>query len=130
MSSFCTVINCMDGSVQLPVNKFLKKRFHTAHVDTITAPGPNLILARGDDLTAVDAILHGVEISVEQHGSNQIAVVGHAACVSNPAPKGEQFVHLRMAYDRLRDAFPDCEITTLWVSLKGRIEEISFGRET
>jgi hypothetical protein len=129
MDSFCTVINCMDGRMQLPVIKFLQKRFHAEYVDSITAPGPNLILAKGEDLNAVDAILRCVEISVGKHGSTGIAIVGHEDCAGNPADKGEQFLHLRLAYDRIHDAFPDCEITTLWVSIKGHIEEIPFGQQ-
>lgn len=127
MHSFCTVINCMDGRMQLPVIKFMQKRFHAEYVDSITAPGPNLILAKGEDLTAIDSIMSCVEVSVNKHGSTSIAIVGHEDCAGNPADKPEQFVHLRLAYDRVRDAFPDCEVITLWVPLKGRIEEVPFG---
>ncbi|MBT3297066.1 MAG: hypothetical protein HN919_09620 [Verrucomicrobia bacterium] len=130
MGSFCTVINCMDGRMQLPVIAFLQKRFHAEYVDSITAPGPNLILAKGEDLNAVDGILRCVEISVGKHGSTGIAIVGHEDCAGNPADKGEQFLHLRLAYDRIHDAFPDCEITTLWVSIKGYVEEIPFGQQS
>ncbi len=44
--SFCTTINCMDGRVQLPVIKYLQKHFNVDYVDSITEPGPNLILAK------------------------------------------------------------------------------------
>ncbi len=127
MSSFCTVINCMDGRMQLPVIKFLQKRFHAKHVDTITAPGPNLILAKGDDLMLVEHIMRCLDISVSKHGSTSIAIVGHEDCAGNPTEKGEQFIHLRLAHDRVKDAFPDCDVTTLWVTVKGRIEEVPFG---
>jgi len=33
--SYCTVINCMDGRVQLPVIKYLKERFDVDYVDSI-----------------------------------------------------------------------------------------------
>ena len=38
---FCTVINCMDGRVQLPVIRHMKERFNAEYVDSITEPGPN-----------------------------------------------------------------------------------------
>ena len=38
--SFATAINCLDGRVQEPVAKFLKKKFGASYVDAITAPGP------------------------------------------------------------------------------------------
>ena len=44
--SYCTVINCMDGMVQLPAINYLKERFEVDYVDSITGPGPNLILAQ------------------------------------------------------------------------------------
>ncbi len=47
---FGTVINCMDGRVQLPVIAYLQKRFNVTYVDTITEAGPNLLLAQGEDL--------------------------------------------------------------------------------
>jgi len=42
---FCTVINCIDGRIQLPVIEYLKIRFNVEYVDTITEAGPNLILS-------------------------------------------------------------------------------------
>ena len=43
--NFCTVINCMYGRVQLPVNKYLQKRFNVEFVDTITEAGPVFIIS-------------------------------------------------------------------------------------
>jgi hypothetical protein len=53
---FITVINCMDGRVQLPVNNWLRKRFNANFVDTITEPGPNRILATNRPKFLVDSI--------------------------------------------------------------------------
>jgi hypothetical protein len=117
----------MDGRMQLPVIKFLQKRFKAEYVDSVNAPGPNLILAQGEDLTTIDFIMRCLEISVGKHGSTSIAIVGHEDCAGNPSEKVEQFIHLRLAYDRVKDAFPDCDVTTLWVTAKGRIEEVPFG---
>lgn len=47
--SFCTVINCIDGRVQMPVNQYMQQRFKVKYVDTITEPGPNLILVRKNE---------------------------------------------------------------------------------
>ncbi|MGI9568583.1 MAG: carbonic anhydrase, partial [Desulfobulbia bacterium] len=32
---FCSVISCMDGRVQLPVIRYLQKRFNVDYVDSI-----------------------------------------------------------------------------------------------
>ena len=88
--SFCTAINCMDGRIQLPVIAFLTRRFAVEHVDMITEPGPNRILARQTDASLIESILDRIRISVERHGSVGIAVVGHHDCAGNPAGQAEQ----------------------------------------
>ena len=67
--SFCTVINCMDGRVQLPVIEYLQKRFNVEDVDSITEPGPNLILAKQPESELAGSIINRVRVSVEQHRS-------------------------------------------------------------
>jgi len=62
---FCTVVNCMDGRVQLPVNSFLEERFRADYVDTVTEAGPNSILAERYISTLVESIIDRVRISVE-----------------------------------------------------------------
>ena len=124
---FATVLTCMDGRIQIPVHGYLSKRFETGWIDTVTEPGIVKILAEGQPTALLDSIHNRVDISTCGHGSTQIAIVAHADCAGNPTEKGEQFIHLRLAYDRVKDAFPECEVTTLWVTLKGRIEEVPFG---
>ena len=43
--SFCTVVNCMDGRVQLPVIRYLQDRIEVLYVDSVTEPGPVRSLA-------------------------------------------------------------------------------------
>ena len=121
--SFCTVVNCMDGRVQLPVIRYLKKQFGALYVDTVTEPGPSRVLAEGDDRGAVESILRRVRISLEKHGSRQIAVVAHEDCAGNPTDKRTQVQHLRAAAGFLRDAFPGTAVRALWVNLDGDIQE-------
>ena len=80
---FCTAVNCMDGRVQIPVIEFLRKRFGVEHVDTITEPGPNRILALHSDGGPAASILSRVALSVEKHGSVGIAVAGHFDCAGS-----------------------------------------------
>ena len=83
--TFGTVINCMDGRVQLPVNDWLKKRYNLDFIDTITEPGPELVLAESSDNSTIQSIKKKVEISVSRHKSNLVAIVGHMDCAGNPA---------------------------------------------
>ncbi len=123
--SFCTAINCMDGRVQLPVIRFLQKRFDVDYVDAITEPGPNLILAEQTDPQAVESILRRVGISVNKHGSVGIAVVGHYDCAGNPADKDEQLAQTRTAVAFLGKHYPAVEIIGLWVDEDWNVSESS-----
>lgn len=124
MDSFCTAINCMDGRVQMPVSTFLRERFGVDYVDEITEPGPNCILANGEDAVCAESILRRVRISVERHGSVGIAVVGHHDCAGNPAPKDEQIEQVNRAVALLRDRFPGVEIIGIWVDERWIAAEI------
>ena len=64
---FCTVINCMDGRIQMPVIQYLCRRFNVEWVDSITEPGPNLILSEKKDDLLVQSIIKRLDISVNKH---------------------------------------------------------------
>ncbi len=125
--SFCTAINCMDGRVQLPVIKYLQDHFDAEYVDAVTEPGPNRILAHRKNPELTDSILARVNISVEQHGSVGIAVVGHHDCAGNPAAREEQSRHVREAIRFLREHYAQAEIIGLWVNAHWAVEKITGG---
>lgn len=124
---FCTVINCIDGRVQLPVINHLQKRFNTKYVDSITEPGPNLILAEQNNSNLVEHILGKLKISIEKHNSVGIAIVGHYDCAGNPAPKEKQIVHIQKAIQFLRRQYEKIEIVGLWVSENLEVHDITSG---
>jgi carbonic anhydrase len=128
---FCSVINCMDGRVQLPVINYLRKRFNVDYVDSITEAGPNLILSEDKNINSIQAILDRLKISVENHNSVGIAIVGHYDCAGNPAPQDNQIMHIQMAIKLLRQRYQDIEIIGLWVDKNWKVYEVnedqSFG---
>jgi carbonic anhydrase len=121
---FCTVINCMDGRVQLSVIKYLQKRFNAKYVDSITEAGPNLILSKREDDVLVKAILDRLKISVEKHNSVGIAIVGHYDCAGNPASKDDQIIHIQKAMHFLRQHYEDMKIIGLWVDENWDVSEV------
>ena len=125
--SFCTAVNCMDGRVQLPVIRYLRDRFNAEYVDSITEPGPNLILAKRTDEDLVQSILRRVRISVERHSSVGIALAGHHECAGNPATRQEQKQHLIAGIEFLRRQYPNIPIIGLWVDEKWRVHEVFDG---
>jgi Putative carbonic anhydrase len=121
---FCTAINCMDGRVQLPVITYLQNRFNAEHVDIVSEPGPNHLLANRHEPELVNSILNRVDISVHKHHSRGMAVIGHHDCAGNPASEEEQLLHTREAVAMLREKYPDMEIIGLWVDENWEVSEI------
>lgn len=119
---FYTVVNCMDGRVQLPVIDYIKSRFDVEFVDSITEAGPNRMLAEGD--ARVDGILARVNISVQKHDSAGIAVAGHHDCAGNPAPKDAQLKHIKAAVQFMQTRYPGLPVAGLWVDENWRVNEV------
>jgi len=127
---FCTAINCMDGRVQLPVINYLRNRFDAEYVDSITEPGPILILSERKDADLVQSILRRVDISVEKHKSGGIAVVGHADCAGNPVGKEEQIAQIQSSAHLLRQKYESMEVIGLWVDEQWSVSEVDTSEPT
>lgn len=124
---FCTAISCIDGRIQLPVIKYLQARFNADYVDLITETGPNLFLSAQRESRSVESILAKLRISVSNHDSVGIAVVGHHDCAGNPAPKAEQLAHIRDSIAFLQQHCQELEIIGLWVDENRDTSEIQGG---
>lgn len=122
--SFGTVINCMDGRIQLPVINFLRERFGVDYIDNITAAGPVGVLSSRSDKQAVQSIIDRVDISVNCHKSDKIAVVGHYDCAGVNA---EQQEHEKMVADSvefIRKKYPRTDVIALWVDSNWKVSEL------
>jgi len=115
----------MDGRVQLPVIEYLQKRFNAEHVDMITEPGPNLILAAREKTKLVESILARLKISVEKHHSTAVAIVAHHDCAGNPTTKGQQILHLQDALIFIKQQYSQIEVIGLWVDENLQANEIT-----
>ncbi len=122
--TFCTVINCMDGRIQLPVLNFLRERLGVAYVDNITEAGPIKFLAEQNDQGVIQDIFNRINISINQHGSTAISVVAHYDCLGNPRPESEQRVQLDKAVKFLSEHYPEMELLALWVDSDWCVHEI------
>ncbi len=122
---FCSVISCMDGRIQLPVIKYLQKRFNVDYVDTITEAGPNLILSEGKNIDSIQGILNRLEISVKKHNSVGIGIVGHHDCAGNPTTQDIQIVQIQKAIKLLRQQYENIDIIGLWVDQNWEVHEVS-----
>jgi len=115
MVNFVTAINCMDGRVQIPVIYWMKKRYKVEYVDMITEPGPNKILAENTNSTLTNSIKQRVEISVNKHRSNIIAIIGHHDCAGNPSDKNTQMTQLADSVKIIKSWNLPAEVISLWI---------------
>lgn len=121
--SFCTAINCMDGRIQLPVNTYLRDRLGVDYVDTVTEPGPVQFLANAPECDVTRSILRRVNVSIDKHGSTYVAIIAHADCAGNPAPKEQQIIQLSVAVDFLAKRYPNVRTLGLWVNEQLSVSE-------
>ena len=120
---FCTVICCMDGRIQRPINEYLRKRFKAEYVDTITEAGPIMLLSEQKNMPAIDLILDRLNISIEIHKSVGLAISGHYDCARNPAEKDVQINQIKDSIKFIKKYYPDIEIIGLWVDKNWSVVE-------
>jgi hypothetical protein len=125
--SYCTVINCIDGRVQLPAAAFLKERFNADHVDVITEAGPNRILAEQTNTALLESVFGRLRISVEKHHSLGIAIAGHHDCAGNPSAQEDQASDTVAAVKYIREhvsQYKDIDVIGLWIDENWTVSEI------
>ena len=123
--TFCTAINSMDGRTQLPVIHFLQTRFAAEYVDLITEPGPNAILAQDPYGSTVRSIENRLRISIRNHQSVGIAIVGHHDCAGNPADNDQQKTQTLAAARFLRRKYPAIPAIALWIDQTWTVSELN-----
>ncbi|RMF59193.1 MAG: hypothetical protein D6748_06965 [Calditrichaeota bacterium] len=122
---FCTVINCIDGRIQIPVIEYLQQRFNALYVDSITVPAPNLILAEQKDKLVIEQIMDRISISIDIHNSVGMSIVAHHDCARNPSPRVQQLIHLEKSLNFLTSRF-ELPVIALWVDENWQVHEINF----
>ena len=113
--TFATVINCMDGRVQLAVNNFIREQFGIDFVDTITMAGPCGIIADQQNLGLIDNLKFRVDISVNKHFSRIIIIAGHADCAAVEDTDEKQKDLIRQSIEMIKKWEFDVQVFGLWV---------------
>jgi carbonic anhydrase len=121
---FVTVINCMDGRVQIPVIDCLKKQYGVDYVDMITEPGPERLLAEGKDRRSIESIRKRLEISIARHNSKLVAIAGHHDCAGNPASKETQLKQITNAIKTVESCNFEVRLVGLWIDEKWDVQKV------
>lgn len=122
---FGTVINCIDGRVQIPVLKYLEENFGPQFFDSCTEAGPLKILTERKESCRVHSLKKQLGVSIEKHGSKLIAVVGHHDCAGNPLPREAQEKQISETLAYLQKAYGgEMLYLGLYVNEKWEVEEV------
>ncbi len=120
---FGTAINCIDGRVQLPVIQWMKEHYPLDHVDMVTEPGADKVVAAGTP-AQIEIIKAKVCISVQAHGSKVVAVAGHDECAGNPVPKEVHWEQIRQAVQVVHSWDLPVRVVGLWLGDTWSVEVV------
>lgn len=121
---FGTAINCIDGRTQEPVIEFMKHKYGIDGVDMVTFPGADGIISSSGNSDVKALIRNAVSISIEKHGSQIIAVIGHFDCAGNPGNKEHHYEHIDKAVVEVSLWDLGAEIVGLYVNDNRQIEQV------
>lgn len=89
--TFGTTINCMDGRSLEATVVWMKAKYRLDFIDSITEPGMDAFeLNMTPEQRAW--LKRKLEISIKNHGSRTVSVVGHNDCAGNPIDHDAHFV--------------------------------------
>ena len=121
-----TLVNCMNGTVQLPAINFAKQIWKVRWVDVITEVAPEKILSEAKDQETVNRICQNIEASFCGQQTKRLAIVAHSGCDINKAPDDKKKEMLHRAVDFLKDRYEDTDIVGIWIDNKGNASKIEL----
>ena len=107
---FATSVSCMDGRIQIPLNKWIKENYSADFVDTITEPGVDKNL-----LEVIESIKTKVGISINAHKSELVVVSGHYDCAANPVSDEEHIEQIKNAVEIISSWNLNAKVIGVWV---------------
>lgn len=113
-------LNCIDGRAQIPVIQFIQREWDVEHVDMITEPGMDGLLADAEH--DIIGIVNKVDLSIEKNGSGMLFIIGHHDCRGNPVEEGQHKEHITKAVSRIEGYFKHIDTIGLWVNSRWEIE--------
>lgn len=123
-SQFVTAINCMDGRVQLPVIKWMQSQYDVPYVDMVTEAGPNKLLTEGTP-AEIESVRSRVQVSVETHGSEVIAIAGHHGCAGNGVSRDEKVAMIKQSVELIKSWGWSVQVIGLYVNENWEVERVT-----
>jgi hypothetical protein len=111
---FAVLLNCIDGRTQQPLLEWVRRELDVSHVDVVTEPGVDGVLARGDG-AMVQALLDKVCVSRLAHGAVALVLAGHHDCAANPGQAVSHLQDLERATEVVVQALPELPVHAVYV---------------
>ena len=127
-SSHGTLVNCIDGTVQLSAIDFAKKIWNVEWVDVITDAAPERILSEAKDTEKVDHIHNNIDASLCNQRKKLLAIASHSDCDINKVSDRKKIEMLQRAVNHLKSKHADADVIGIWVNGEGIPS--SLGHET
>jgi hypothetical protein len=123
--NFGSVLNCIDGRVQVQVLSWMKAHFCIDYLDSITEPGMDGVLSHG---SAIDKkrVRDKLIISINAHNSNVVAIVGHYDCAANPVNDYEHIRDIAMSVNTIKSWNLPLVVVGLWVDELWKVHLVSM----
>lgn len=112
--AFAVLLNCIDGRAQQPAAEWVRNTLGVTHVDVVTEPGVDAVVAHGDK-ASVEALLDKVCVSRLAHGAGELVIAGHHDCAANPGDADMHAKDIASAVDRLQAALPEIAVRGIYV---------------
>ena len=107
---FATSVSCMDGRIQIPLNKWIKENYSADFVDTITEPGVDKKIT-----DVAESVKTKVGISINAHKSELVVVSGHYDCAANPVSDEEHISQIKNAVEVISSWNLNAKVIGVWV---------------
>ena len=111
---FAVVLNCIDGRTQQALIEWVQRELDVTHVDVVTEPGVDRVLARGEAAT-VQALLDKVCVSRLAHGAVAVIVAGHHDCAANPGDAEHHLGDVTGGVATMRPLLPEMPVHGVYV---------------
>lgn len=109
---FATLLTCIDGRIQRPLEAWVKERFGVDYVDVLTEPGVDGRIPTMD-AQGMASLTANVQLSRRAHGSAVLVVAAHSDCAGNPVSDDEHYRQLRAGLTRLGQVLPDVHLVAV-----------------
>jgi hypothetical protein len=84
----------------------------------VTFPGADGLFSYEQNSTEIALIRRAVSVSIERHGSQIVALVGHHDCAGNPGDVGHHNKHIRKALQEMSSWNLNTQAIGLYVNEK------------